>query len=42
MSYKLMQNIKEELDRIAEKGLNTSNLETAYTVSYTHLTLPTT
>ena len=30
MSYKLMQNIKEELDRIAEKGLNTSNLETAY------------
>ena len=30
MSYKLMQNIKDELDKIAEKGLNTGNLETAY------------
>lgn len=30
MSYKLMQNIREELDKIAEKGLNTGNLETAY------------
>lgn len=30
MSYKLMQNIHEELDKIAEKGLNTNNLETAY------------
>ena len=30
MSYKMMQNIHEELDKIAEKGLNTSNLETAY------------
>ena len=28
MSYKLMQNIKDELDKIAEKGLNTGNLET--------------
>jgi hypothetical protein len=25
-----MQNIREELDKIAEKGLNTGNLETAY------------
>ena len=30
MSYKLTQNIKDELDKIAEKGLNTGNLETAY------------
>ena len=30
MSYKLMQNIKDELDKIADKGLNTGNLETAY------------
>ena len=30
MSYKLMQKIHEELDNIAEKGLNTSNLENAY------------
>ena len=30
MSYKMMQNIHEELDKIAEKGLNTSKLETAY------------
>ena len=26
MSYKIMQNIKDELDKIAEKGLNTGNL----------------
>lgn len=30
MSYKLLQTIHEELDKIADKGLNTSNLETAY------------
>lgn len=30
MSYKLMENIHEELNKIAEKGLNTANIETAY------------
>lgn len=30
MSYKLLQTIHEELDKIADKGLNTNNLETAY------------
>lgn len=30
MTYKLMQLIQEELDKIADKGLNTANLDTAY------------
>lgn len=30
MSYKLMQNIQDELENISQKGLNTANLETAF------------